>query len=253
MTFIYKEEFINIKDSISLEALCSDRSPHMMNVYSMFFYKDDDHLKEKDDDKDEENSIVIHFEKEDEEGKRWYLIHWKSNSNIATNIQSQYDLMQAQAKIKLKKKTIGTELYKQLSLKDVRNDKNGIEYVNLRDNYPTISVVFREDHILWTSEWNEHYCLSSNGRYLGMVSNWEDGDDREAPELHVLDLKPLLQKALVSIRLPFRIFVNLLKIRGFELRFEGVEISKCNDRWIYLLLHVMVDNRLIRDNIISFL
>jgi len=261
----YSEDFAGIKDSKSLKPIARDSSLQDMNLYSMFFYKDAEEDKEEDDDPEQENCIAIHFCK-DSEG--WYSFCWKSGSKIATNIQSQYVLYQAQAEAKAeakaKAKAKRTELYKQMTIKRIPVEDGGCSYKR------AINVVFREDKILFVSEWCEEFCRSSEGRYFGFVANWEDGDQREAPSLAVLDLKPLLQSELKSIRLPFRMFASLLNRARDELRFGGyVEestssstssssgssstITKCSDRWEYLLLHVMVDNSLVRDNIISFL
>ena len=81
----------------------------------------------------------------------------------------------------------------------------------------------------------EGWCFSSDGTLLAAVTNWEDGDQREAPSLEVYDLRPFL-KALEAWRTrararalrPLRTFVRFLSLRErqvAEIPSEMVEIS----------------------------
>jgi hypothetical protein len=68
--------------------------------------------------------------------------------------------------------------------------------------------------------WLEDWCFSSDGTLLAAVMNWEDGDQREDPDLVVYNLRPFL-KELEARRaarraralLPLRTFVIFLSLK----------------------------------------
>ena len=81
----------------------------------------------------------------------------------------------------------------------------------------------------------EDWCFSSDGTLLAAVTNWEDGDQREAPSLEVYDLRPFLTaleagrtRARARALRPLRTFVRFLSLRErqvAEIPSEMVEIS----------------------------
>ena len=92
----------------------------------------------------------------------------------------------------------------------------------------------------------EKYCRSKDMRYIGMVTNWEDGDQREDPSIEIVDLNELLcfeYEEDLNIAMPFLLFQSLLR------RTER-NVGSSNEE---LLQMVLIDAPFLYFRILSFL
>lgn len=86
-------------------------------------------------------------------------------------------------------------------------------------------------------------------RYVGMVTNWEDGDQREDPSIEILDLNKLLcfeYEEELNIAMPFLLFQSLL-------RRTDRKLGSSNERLLILLQLVLIDTPFLYRHILCFL
>lgn len=97
----------------------------------------------------------------------------------------------------------------------------------------------------------ETFCHSRDNRYVGIVVNWEDGDQREDPGILILDLSKLLPrwyKSDLEIALPFLLVQQLVRRLGQDEVGADAGLSD-----MQLLHAVLVDQLFLFQYILSYL
>ena len=98
----------------------------------------------------------------------------------------------------------------------------------------------------------ERYCQSPDNRYVGVVNNWEDGDNREDPGITILDLSRILPRwheSELEIALPLLIVQHLLRRLGRD----GPDASDTGSSDVQLLQMVLVDETFLFQHILIYL
>ena len=226
---LYSWDFTKLRNTAG-EQLCSDRTLRMMKVYEMQFCGQNDEY------------IAVHYEKEKEAHQAF---HWVSNSSVAIDLPdpliSDFSFPAGER---------DGDNYLKIT---IENEEDIAELesdmISGRNNGPRIVFYFR-DRIVYVSRWAEKFCISSNGRYLGCVLNWEDGDQREDPDLKVIDLKSFFMPLLYYEKRSFLIFQKLLKNCRDN---NSLMLTECSNIQQNAMMNVLLDNDLIVELIKSFL
>ena len=183
----------------------------MMEVHSMAFCGKDD------------SYVAVDFDKESWQPRQSRAVHWRSGSLLAHLLPSlELGLQDSQTEgpeigvcpgghFEIMK---GCKPWGRTLCWVHATETDSVEQPHVE---PLVALgEYGNDDRRWLEDW----CFSSDGTLLAAVMNWEDGDQREDPDLMVYNLRPFLteleaRRAARRARalLPLRTFVIFLSLR----------------------------------------
>jgi len=190
--------------------ISTDRSSAMMRVHSMAFCGKDD------------SYVAVDFDKESWQPRQSRAVHWRSGSLLAHLLPSlELGLQDSQTEgpeigvcpgghFEIMK---GCKPWGRTLCWVHATETDSVEQPHVE---PLVALgEYGNDDRRWLEDW----CFSSDGTLLAAVMNWEDGDQREDPDLVVYNLRPFLteleaRRAARRARalLPLRTFVMSLSL-----------------------------------------
>ena len=199
--------------------ISSDRTLAMMQVHSMVFCGKDD------------SYVAVDFDKDEPRSER--AIHWRSGS-LEAHLLPSFELgLQAS---QTEGPRIGVCSGGHFEIME-RCEGDTLCWVHATEpdsvEQPHIEpLVGFQSSFTFSRSSLEGWCFSSDGTLLAAVTNWEDGDQREAPSLEVYDLRPFLTaleawhtRARARALRPLRTFVRFLSLRERQVAEIPTEIS----------------------------